>query len=114
MNLLYVLLGSALGGLSRYLAMSLFPLSPLANLLIVNVGGSFGFGLLYALISQSEWRMLIFVGFLGSFTTLSTLSFEVFSLLQNSRYFLALLYACGSLALSVIAVGVGMWVGKLP
>lgn len=113
MNLVYILLGSALGGLSRYLVMSLFPLTPLANLLIVNVGGSFIFGLLYSLIGTNEWRMLVFVGFLGSFTTLSTLSFEAFSLLQSSRYLLALLYAFGSLALSVCAVGVGMWVGKL-
>ena len=112
MNLVYVLLGSALGGMARYLAMSYFSLSLLSNLLIVNVGGSFVFGLLFHLVAQSEWRLLIFVGFLGSFTTLSTLSFEVFSLIQNSRYLLAFAYALGSLALSVCAVGVGMWVGK--
>lgn len=112
MNLFYVLLGSALGGMARYLAMSYFSLSLLSNLLIVNVGGSFVFGLLFHLVAQSEWRLLIFVGFLGSFTTLSTLSFEVFSLLQNSRYLLAFAYALGSLALSVCAVGVGMWVGR--
>lgn len=113
MNLIYVLLGSALGGMARYLAMSYFSLSLLSNLLIVNVGGSFVFGLLFHLVAQSEWRLLIFVGFLGSFTTLSTLSFEVFSLIQNSRYLLAFAYAFGSLALSVCAVGVGMWVGSL-
>lgn len=113
MNLFYVLLGSALGGMARYLAMSYFSLSLLSNLLIVNVGGSFVFGLLFHLVAQSEWRLLIFAGFLGSFTTLSTLSFEVFSLIQNSRYLLAFAYALGSLALSVCAVGVGMWVGSL-
>ena len=112
MNLFYVLLGSALGGMARYLAMSYFSLSLLSNLLIVNVGGSFVFGLLFHLVAQSEWRLLIFVGFLGSFTTLSTLSFEIFSLIQNSRYLLAFAYALGSLALSVCAVGVGRWVGK--
>lgn len=112
MNLFYVLLGSALGGMARYLAMSYFSLSLLSNLLIVNVGGSFVFGFLFHLVAQSEWRLLIFVGFLGSFTTLSTLSFEIFSLIQNSRYLLAFAYALGSLALSVCAVGVGMWVGK--
>lgn len=113
MNLICVLLGSALGGMARYLVMNYFPLSLLSNLLIVNVGGSFIFGLLFHLIAANEWRLLIFVGFLGSFTTLSTLSFEVFSLLQNSRYLLALTYALGSLALSVCAVGVGMWMGSL-
>lgn len=112
MNLIYVLLGSALGGMARYLVMSYFPLSLLSNLLIVNVGGSFIFGLLFHLIAVNEWRLLVFVGFLGSFTTLSTLSFEVFSLLQNSRYLLALTYALGSLALSVCAVGAGMWMGR--
>lgn len=112
MNLIYVLLGSALGGMARYLVMSYFPLSLLSNLLIVNVGGSFIFGLLFHLIAVNEWRLLVFVGFLGSFTTLSTLSFEVFSLLQNSRYLLAFVYALGSLALSVCAVGVGMLLSK--
>lgn len=112
MNLFYVLLGSTLGGMARYLVMSYFPLSLLSNLLIVNVGGSFIFGLLYHLIAVNEWRLLIFVGFLGSFTTLSTLSFEVFSLLQNSRYLLAFAYALGSLALSVCAVGVGILLSK--
>lgn len=113
MSLFYVSLGSALGGLMRYLMMNFMPLSLLGNLLIVNVGGSFVFGLLYHLIAQSEWRLLVFVGFLGSFTTLSTLSFEVFSLIQTSRYLFAFAYALGSLALSVCAVGVGMWVEKI-
>lgn len=112
MNLIYVLLGSALGGMARYLVMSYFSLSLLSNLLIVNVGGSFIFGLLFHLIAVNEWRLLIFVGFLGSFTTLSTLSFEVFSLLQNSRYLLAFAYALGSLALSVCAVGVGILLSR--
>lgn len=113
MNIVFVLLGSSLGGVLRYLIMSYLPLSLLGNLLIVNVGGSFAFGLLYHLVAQGEWRLLIFVGFLGSFTTLSTLGFEVFSLLQNSRYLFALTYALGSLVLSVCAVGMGMWVGKM-
>lgn len=112
MNLLFVLLGSALGGMARYLLMSYLPLSLLGNLLIVNVGGSFIFGLLFHLIAVSEWRLLVFVGFLGSFTTLSTLGFEVFSLLQNSRYLLAFAYALGSLALSVCTVGVGILLSK--
>lgn len=111
MNLFYVLLGSALGGFTRYMIMSYLPLSLLGNLLFVNVGGSFVFGLLYYLVAQDGWRLFAFVGFLGSFTTLSTLSFEVFSLIQNSHYFYALFYIFISLALSVCAIGIGLWVG---
>lgn len=110
--ILYVGLGSFLGGVLRYLGFCFLPLSPLYNLLFINVLGSFCIGALSQILLSNDWRLFFFVGFLGSFTTLSTLSFEVFSLLQNSRYLLALTYALGSLAISVCAVGVGMWVGK--
>ncbi len=90
---LWVGLGGFLGANCRYLmgvwadnrwAGSGVP----AGTLLVNVAGSFLLGLVATLLIERllgnpAWRFFLAIGFLGSYTTFSTFSFETFKLLEE-------------------------------
>ncbi|HHI80852.1 MAG TPA: fluoride efflux transporter CrcB [Planctomycetes bacterium] len=110
-RILYVALGGALGAILRYLVClplqgyshSHFPLGTLS----VNVLGSLLFGLLAAITAKTfplspELRLLLFTGFLGSFTTFSTFAFETFALLDQGRYLTGSLSFAANNALSIL------------
>ncbi len=110
-RILWVALGGAIGAVLRYLVClplqgyshSHFPLGTLS----VNVIGSLLFGLLAALTAKTyplspELCLLLFTGFLGSFTTFSTFAFETFALLDQGRYIVGTLSFAANNALSVL------------
>ena len=71
--------------------------------LTVNVIGSFLFGLVWILAEErmvisGDTRIIILGGFMGAFTTFSTLMFETGDLMSDSQY----LYAGGNIAISTI------------
>ena len=118
-NLLLVGIGGFAGAVSRYvvgtLAQSSFGTSSLpAGTLTVNIIGCFVIGLLSQLAESHQLftpqtRALIFVGFLGAFTTFSTFGNDTVSLIQSTKHAPALLYV-----LLHITLGFGMvWVGQL-
>lgn len=88
-------IGGFLGSILRYITSGLvyrilgktyFPYGTL----VVNLLGCFLVGLLSGLsesrqIFNAEARMLIFVGFLGSFTTFATFGYEVFNLAREGE-----------------------------
>ena len=115
--LLYVALGSAIGGVSRYLLGGLvqrlldttFP----AGTLLVNVTGSFLLGAIirYALETPSltpEVRGFLTVGFCGGYTTFSTFSYETMALLEDGEWARAGVYITASVILSLIATFLGL------
>lgn len=118
-----VLLGGALGALARWglhvwidakTAQSNFPWGILA----VNVLGCFLFGLLFALGESRQWfseavRMMLFTGFLGSFTTFSTFGWNTLSLLREGQTTLAFGNVLLSVSLGLFAVWVGFLLGEL-
>jgi CrcB protein len=55
------------------------------------------------------WRFLIPVGFIGAYSTFSTYEWETLSSIRSGAFFLAALYALGSLVLGLVAV----WGGSL-
>jgi len=94
MKILLLLVGGALGALARY-ALTDFVHRFLDNsfpygTLIVNSLGCLFIGVLGALWMNwdipTEYRYLIFIGVLGSFTTFSTYSLETFNLLVEGSY----------------------------
>ena len=53
------------------------------------------------------WRFLIPIGFIGAYSTFSTYEWETLSTLRSGAFFLAALYAVGSLLLGLIATWCG-------
>jgi CrcB protein len=115
--LLYVALGSAIGGVSRYLVGGLvqrmldttFP----AGTLLVNITGSFLLGAIirYALETPSlspEVRAFLTIGFCGGYTTFSTFSYETMALLEDGEWARAGVYITASVILSLIATFLGL------
>ena len=90
-----------------------FPYGTLA----VNVLGSLAMGFLALWLSERsslspEWRALVLIGFLGSFTTFSTFSLETLNLLNDGAYFKALLNMSLSLFLCILAVWGGFLLAR--
>ena len=86
---------------------------PLATLLI-NVTGAFALGLLTTAASTSaETRLLLGTGFLGGYTTFSTLSYDSHSLFRSGQTRAAWLNMLGSVALAVVAAALGLLSGAL-
>jgi CrcB protein len=85
--------------------------------LVVNVSGSLALGFLFTVLTEryglAPWlRTGLTIGFLGAYTTFSTLSFETYRLLEDRAYLLAALNSFGSLALGLLAVYVGVVLGR--
>jgi CrcB protein len=118
-QLLWIGLGSGLGGGLRYLLDSLVVLAGLALLplstLFINLTGSFLIGYLAGLWATGgamtahpyKWHFWI-TGFCGGYTTFSTFSWHILALVQKGEGSLAGAYAAGSIALGLIAVWMGL------
>jgi CrcB protein len=77
---------------SRYVAKVVTASFPFGTLLI-NVTGSFILGLFLVWATERalpdpHWRLLVAIGFCGSYTTFSSYAFESFALLEQGNYFL--------------------------
>jgi CrcB protein len=118
---LLISLGSFVGANLRYwlggwIAQKIGVLFPIETMLI-NISGSFLLGLFMTLALHytwsPEWRQAIAIGFLGSFTTYSTYEYESLRLLQEGAWVKAGLNLFGSLVLGLIAVLLGVALGRL-
>jgi CrcB protein len=99
-DILWITLGAVAGANLRY-AVSRFAVKYISaslpyGTLIVNVTGSvvLGFFLIWTterVLADPYWRMLIAVGFCGSYTTFSSYSFETFHLFEQGHYSLAVM-----------------------
>jgi CrcB protein len=84
---------------------------------LVNVTGSLLIGIFISLTTERliidpRWRFLFVVGFLGAYTTFSTYTLECMNLFERGQWLLGLLDALGSVAVGLIAVGAGMFLGR--
>ena len=91
---------------------ALFPDLPPGTLL-ANWLGAYLIGLAMAVFAAlpqlaPEWRWLVMTGFLGSLTTFSTFSAEVFALLQQGRLAMAALAVAAHLGGSLLMILLGM------
>jgi len=118
---LAIAVGSALGGMARF-AMSHATYEWLGRdfawgTLGVNVTGSFLVGFLTLMLLDkwavsAEWKAFLIVGFLGSFTTFATFSYETLQFIQLGDWLKAMLNIAASVLLSILAVLLGFWVAK--
>jgi CrcB protein len=94
---LWISIGAVAGAsarffVSRFVARSVTASFPYGTLLI-NVTGSFILGLFLIwsterALPDPRWRLLIAIGFCGSYTTFSSYAFESFSLFEQGHYML--------------------------
>lgn len=108
----------ALGAVARYLTVEWmarwwrkpFPLA----IFLINISGAFVLGFLttaFASPTQLNTRLLLGVGFLGGYTTFSTLSYETVALARRGDSLYAWMNAGGSLLAGVVAAFLGMSLG---
>ena len=116
---LAIALAGALGALSRY-ALGCFITKyislrmPLGTFLI-NISGSFCIGILFALqkgnIINTQIQFITATGFLGGYTTFSTMSWEGWQLAREGHPRGGVFYLFGSMLLGLIAVFLGITIG---
>ena len=81
----------------------------------VNISGSFLLGVAVAVLDAHPHpavRPALTIGFLGAYTTFSTLSLETYRLLDRGHLLLASAYAFGSLFAGLAAVTAGVLMGR--
>ena len=122
LNIATVALGGALGSVARYylsgstLKHFMFFDIPMA-ILIVNIFGSFMFGVFMGLIENNilisaSLKTFLLTGFLASFTTFSTFAWESVIFIQNDMYMKLFMYCLLSLILSIAFCLAGYHIGK--
>jgi CrcB protein len=121
MTILLVGAGGFFGAISRYLVDGWvsnltggrFPWGTL----VINLSGSFVLGLLFALAVEraalpSTIRAPILLGFIGAYTTFSTLTLESWRLVEDGSWALAIGNIGGSMLLGLVAVVAGLTLGR--
>lgn len=107
-NILFVFIGGGLGSVCRYgaslLALSYFPIwGQLIGLGFINTLGGLGAGFLFSKLSSEGASSLWLIGFMGGFTTFSAFSLELVKMLEEDKFFLALIFMSLSLIGSLFA-----------
>jgi fluoride exporter len=121
-RLIWIALAGAAGTLARfglsewvkqYLGIA-FPWGTFA----VNMIGSFLFGVVWALaeernILSADTRLILLTGFMGAFTTFSTFIFDTGSFFTASQWLLGFANIAAQLVVGLIALFLGLGVGRL-
>ncbi|MFH7320444.1 fluoride efflux transporter CrcB [Desulfurivibrio sp. D14AmB] len=120
LNIIAIMAGGAIGSLLRHLIFLLvqrpagagFPYGTLA----ANLLGCLSIGFLWYLLVDSrltqEWRLFLFTGILGGFTTFSTFARETTDLIRIGEWKTALVYVGVSNILGIGLVFVGMLLAR--
>ncbi len=115
--LVFVGLGSMLGGLSRYgmtlATQNLSVFSIPYGTLLSNVAGCLIIGLIAGIsgktdLMSTEMRLLVATGFCGGFTTMSSFIYELGQFIQDKEYFFASSYFVATLAGAGLAFALGL------
>jgi len=115
-NYLWIAVGAVVGASARYFLSGLIVRNFSATFpygtLLINVTGSLvlGFFLVYStdrVLLDPRWRLLVAVGFCGSYTTFSSYAFESFALMEQGQWLLVGLNVVGSNVLCLAAVLAG-------
>lgn len=84
---------------------------------VINISGSFAVGLLFALVIErtalpTEIRGPVMIGFIGSYTTFSTLALESWRMMEDGAWLYASANLVGSIMIGVVAVVAGVALGR--
>lgn len=116
-----VALGGALGAVSRYAIDRAIVASvgrpTVLGILLINVTGSFLLGLFVSTSAErvgipDEVRLLVAVGFLGAYTTFSTLTVASVQLADSGDLLRSALNIVGSIVVGLVAAYLGILAGR--
>ncbi len=84
---------------------------------LVNISGAFAIGIIFSVLQHREWgghalHSALTVGFLGAFTTFSTLMIDSYALTEHRDLALAAANILGSCAAGLVAVYAGIRIGN--
>jgi fluoride exporter len=106
-----IALGGAIGSVLRYLMVA--AIGAPWGVAAVNVLGSLMIGVLFVLLdARSGWQLFLMTGALGGFTTFSAFSLDTLKLVEQGQPLHAALYVLISVALSLIAVALGLAIAR--
>ena len=117
MAYVWVAFGAVVGASARYFLSSfiaeLIPSGFPYGTLIINITGSVLLGFFLAWTSERvlvdpRWRLLVAVGFCGSYTTFSSYAFETFALVEQGQWLLVGLNVIASNLLGFASVVAGV------
>ncbi|HUZ04885.1 MAG TPA: fluoride efflux transporter CrcB [Acidobacteriaceae bacterium] len=113
---LWIALGAVLGanlryGVGRYVG-RIFPVDFPLGTLLINITGSFILGAFFMWAREhsdmnSNWRLVVAVGFCGGYTTFSSFAWESYALIREGRWEMAALNIFASNVLGLMAVIAG-------
>ena len=121
-KILWISIGAVAGANLRYWvggwAVDRFGGSFPYGTLLINISGSLILGVILGMVSSHyvidpRLRLLLTIGFLGSYTTFSTYTYESVAMFQQGQWFLGLFNLIGSSILGGLAAILGLWIGKL-
>ena len=121
-NLLWVGCGGFIGSICRYSLNGLIqrfltqPWLPYGTL-VINILGCFLIGLLSGLSEMRqflspEFRLMVFIGLLGGFTTFSTFGYESYGLAKNGNFSATLFNIAIHVIFGLFAVWLGDYIAK--
>jgi CrcB protein len=119
-KILYLVAGGAIGTAARYFVSGIaqkymgsgFPWGTL----MVNITGAFVIGLIWGLFEtveiRSEFRIFVFIGILGGFTTFSSYALETMNLYKQGEIKMAVFNILANNILAIILVFVGFMAAR--
>ena len=114
-KLFFVFLGGGIGSVLRYGTNSILNLYVIGQLgtLLVNVLGSFLFGILVSIgeLRSDYFNLFLLTGLLGGYTTFSQFSFDVLTL-QNNGNLYSIIYILSSVLLSISMALLGIYIAN--
>jgi len=120
-NYLWIAIGAVAGASARYFLSGLiarnFSTTFPYGTLLINLTGSLilGFFLVFSterMLLDPRWRLLIAIGFCGSYTTFSSYAFESFALFEQGQWLMTATNIVASNALCLAAVIAGAAVAR--
>lgn len=115
-SILWISLGAIAGANARYFLGQVIARLTASTLpygtLVINITGSFvlGFFLVWTterVFADPRWRLLVAIGFCGSYTTFSSYAYETFAIFEQGQWLLSALNILASNLLCLIGVLAG-------